>query len=73
MSPDQIPFLSRRTPVDQQQYSIFTPTTGDMQPATDNPAETTSYPVIGVIEDMLNTPAQLNWVSFFPSDLFLGS
>ena len=61
--------MNSRTPpvsVNQQQYPVFTaaPTaTPDIPLALFNATESTPYPELGVIEDMLDAPAQLDWVS----------
>lgn len=46
--------------MDIQQNRVYT-SAGDMQTAAFNPTEPPSYSSLGVIEDMLNTPAQLDW------------
>ncbi|KAJ5526112.1 transcriptional regulator family: Fungal Specific TF [Penicillium frequentans] len=46
--------------IDQQQYPMVSP--GDMQADMyTNASETPSYSSLGVIDDMLSTPAQLDW------------
>ncbi|OQE00962.1 hypothetical protein PENSOL_c005G00679 [Penicillium solitum] len=44
-----------------QQYSTYTSNIGELQSAIPNPAQTPSYNSLGVIEDMLDIPAQLDW------------
>ncbi|KAJ5579686.1 uncharacterized protein N7459_005671 [Penicillium hispanicum] len=58
---DKMAFQARPVSMDQQPYPVFTTATAEMPPTMYNPTESTPYPGLGVIEDMLNTPAQLNW------------
>lgn len=58
----------------QQQYPIFpatTTATPDMPLTMFDPADTTAYPEFGVIGDMLDTPAQFDWVSHFVSRMVI--
>lgn len=49
--------------IDQQQYPMVSP--GGMQADMyTNTSETLSYSSLGVIDDMLSTPAQLDWVCY---------
>jgi hypothetical protein len=51
--------------ISQQQYPMVS--LGDMQaanPMYTDASETPSYSSLGVIDDMLSTPAQLDWVCY---------
>lgn len=50
--------------LDPQQYQAYATSSGDLQDAGFNSNEESSLSSLGLIEDMLNTPAQMDWVSF---------
>lgn len=57
---DKMEFQPPLAPVAPQQAAVNT-SAGDLQPAAFNPTEVAPYSSLGVIEDMLNAPAQLDW------------
>lgn len=60
--PDGISVQSTGAEAFGQQYSTYPSNIGELQSAIPNPAQTPSYNSQGVIEDMLDIPAQLDWV-----------
>jgi hypothetical protein len=53
--------------IDQQQYKTYTTSNGELngnlQTAGYDSSEAPSLSSLGLIEDMLNTPGQMDWVS----------
>ncbi|KAJ5550779.1 hypothetical protein N7461_005477 [Penicillium sp. DV-2018c] len=52
---------SSQTVPDQPPFPMYTPNVGEVQPTVPDPSQTPSYNSLGVIEDMLDVPAQLDW------------
>jgi len=61
---DRPPKSAGQEALDQQQSFIHTVNYSQLQPAVPNTSETPSYNSLGVIEDMLDGPAQLDWVTY---------
>lgn len=59
---DDISTQSTGTAAFDQQYQTYTSNIGELQSAIPNPGQTPSYNSLGVIEDMFDIPAQLDWV-----------
>jgi hypothetical protein len=60
--PDDIPTQSTGAPAFNQQYSAYVSNIGERESAKPNSDQTPPYNSLGVIEDMLDIPAQLDWV-----------
>lgn len=60
--PDGISVQSTSEAALDKQFSTYTSNIGELQSAIPDPTQTPSYNSLGVIEDMLDIPAQLDWV-----------
>lgn len=64
---DKLAFQSVSASIDSLQYETYTASNGEfnggLQPASYGSGEAPSLSSLGLIEDMLNTPAQMDWVS----------
>ncbi|KAJ6187256.1 hypothetical protein N7519_002164 [Penicillium mononematosum] len=58
---NDIPTRSTGAPTFNQQYPAYTSNSGEFQSAIPNVGQTASYDSLGVIEGMLDIPAQLDW------------
>ncbi|CAG7969487.1 unnamed protein product [Penicillium nalgiovense] len=58
---NDIPTRFTSAPAFNQQYSAYASNIGELGSAIPNPDQTPSYNPLGVIEDMLDIPAQLDW------------
>jgi len=65
---DQLTFQPEPPSIDPQQYQMYTSSNGDLQTYYAS-GEAPSLSSLGLIEDMLSTPDQMDWVSDIPLTL----
>ena len=65
----QFKFQPEPHSIDPSQYQMDTSSNGDMQNAAYVSGEAPSLSSLGLIEDMLSTPDQMDWVSYIPQAL----